>query len=405
MSDQHASQATGSRRNDSTSAQAGCDESPWMNEELRMMKTHIARFFQREFVPHIERWDQQGIVDRDAWLKAGEAGILCASIPVEYGGGGGDFRHEMVIEEEMARAGVTGIGNSVHSGIVAHYILRYGSEAQKRKWLPKMASGELLAAIAMTEPGTGSDLQGVTTQARRQGEHYVISGQKTFLTNGQLANLICVVTKTDPGAGAKGVSLIMVETESVEGKGFSRGRNLEKIGLKAQDTSEVFFDEAHVPVDNLLGESEGLGFAQLMEQLPQERLIIAVSACVAMERALAYTRDYVKQRKAFGKRILDFQNTQFRLAERLTEARIARVFVDDCAMKLLDGKLDASTAAMAKWWTTQKQCEIVDECLQFFGGYGYMMEYPIAKMYIDARIQKIYGGSNEIMKLLIAREL
>jgi acyl-CoA dehydrogenase len=251
----------------------------------------------------------------------------------------------------------------------------------------------------------GSDLQAVSTQARRQGEHYVISGQKTFLTNGQLANLICVVTKTDPQAGAKGVSLIMVETDTVEGKGFTRGRNLEKIGLKAQDTSEVFFDEARVPAENLLGDHEGLGFVQLMEQLPQERLIIAVSACVAMERALAYTRDYVKQRKAFGKRILDFQNTQFRLAERLTEARIARVFVDDCAMKLLDGKLDASTAAMAKWWTTQKQCEIVDECLQFFGGYGYMMEYPIAKMYIDARIQKIYGGSNEIMKLLIAREL
>ena len=378
----------------------------WMTEELSMLRDHIARFFQKEFVPHIQRWDEQGIVDRDAWIKAGQAGILCASIPAEYGGGGGDFRHEMVIEEEMARAGVTGIGNSVHSGIVAHYIFHYGSEAQKQKWLPRMATGELVGAIAMTEPGTGSDLQAISTQAKKLGDFYVINGQKTFLTNGQLANLICVVVKTDPSAGAKGVSLIMVETATVEGAGgFHRGRNLEKIGLKAQDTSEVFFDDVKVPCENLLGEIEGLGFAQLMEQLPQERLIIAVSACVAMERALEFTRDYVKERKAFGKRIVDFQNTQFRLAERMTEAKIARVFVDDCAMKLLEGKLDASTAAMAKWWTTQKQCEIVDECLQFFGGYGYMMEYPIAKMYIDARIQKIYGGSNEIMKLLIAREI
>jgi acyl-CoA dehydrogenase len=388
------------------SANSSSTTSPWMNEELSIMRDHIARFFNKEFVPHVKRWDEQGIVDRDAWLKAGTAGILCASIPAEYGGGGGDFRHEMIIEEEMARAGITGIGNSVHSGIVAHYILQYGSEEQKQKWLPRMASGELVGAIAMTEPGTGSDLQGITTQAKKIDSAYSITGQKTFLTNGQLANLICVVVKTDPAAGSKGVSLIMVETDTVEGHGgFVRGRNLEKIGLKAQDTSEVFFDDVKVPRENLLGAQEGLGFVQLMEQLPQERLIIAVSACVAIERALEFTREYVKERKAFGKRILDFQNTQFRLAERLTEAKIARVFVDDCAMKLLEGKLDASTAAMAKWWTTQKQCEIVDECLQFFGGYGYMMEYPIAKMYIDARIQKIYGGSNEIMKLLIAREL
>jgi len=380
--------------------------SPWMNEELTILREHIARFFSREFAPHVKRWDEQGIVDRDAWNKAGEAGILCASIPVEYGGGGGDFRHEMVIEEEMARAGVTGIGNSVHSGIVAHYILNYGSEAQKQTWLPKMATGELVGAIAMTEPGTGSDLQAIATHARKVDGGYQINGQKTFLTNGQLSNLICVVVKTDAAAGSKGVSLLMLETETAEGEGgFKRGRNLDKIGLKAQDTSEVFFDDVFVPAENLLGAQEGLGFVQLMEQLPQERLIIAVSACVAMERALEFTREYVKERKAFGKRILDFQNTQFRLAERWTEARLARVFVDDCAMKLQEGKLDATTAAMAKWWTTQKQCEIVDECLQFFGGYGYMMEYPIAKMYIDARIQKIYGGSNEIMKLLIARDL
>lgn len=380
--------------------------SPWMNEELTILRDSVARFYEKEFVPLMPKWEQQGIVDREAWYKAGEAGILCASIPEEYGGGGGDFRHEMVIAEELGRAGVVGFGNSVHSGIVAPYILHYGTQEQKQKWLPRMASGELVAAIAMTEPGTGSDLQGIATSARKDGDHYVITGQKTFLTNGQTANLICVVVKTDPDAGSRGISLIMLETEAVEGGGgFYRGRNLEKIGMKAQDTSEVFFDQVRVPQANLLGEHEGKGFVQLMEQLPQERLIIASSACVMMEKALQLTSDYVKERKAFGKRILDFQNTQFRLAERYTEARIARTFVDDCAMKLAEGKLDPTTAAMAKWWTTQKEVEIIDECLQFFGGYGYMLEYPIAKMYTDSRIQKIYGGSNEIMKLLIAREI
>lgn len=377
---------------------------PWMNEELHILRDAVRRFYQREFSPLAEKWNEQGQVDREAWNKAGEAGILCASIPEQWGGGGGDFRHEMVIEEEMLRAGVSGFGNSVHSGIVAHYINNYGTDEQKQRWLPRMASGDMVAAIAMTEPGTGSDLQAISTVARKQGDAYRLSGQKTFLTNGQLANLICVVARTDPDAGAKGISLLMVETDGA-GEGFRRGRNLKKIGLKAQDTSEVFFDDLDVPAENLLGMQEGRGFVQLMEQLPQERLIIAISACVAMEMALKYTRDYVAERKAFGKRIMDFQNTQFRLAERLTEAQIARVFVDDCAMKLLDGKLDSTTAAMAKWWTSQKQCEIVDECLQFFGGYGYMMEYPIARLYIDARIQKIYGGSNEIMKLLISREL
>jgi acyl-CoA dehydrogenase len=377
--------------------------SPWMDEELHILRESVRRFYQKEFVPLVPKWDAQGCVDRDAWLKAGEAGILCASIPEQYGGGGGTFKHEMVIAEEMGRCGVSGIGNSVHSGIVAHYINNYGTEAQKLQWLPKMATGELVAAIAMTEPGTGSDLQSVATTAIKSDGHYLINGQKTFLTNGQLANLICVVVRTAPDAGSKGVSLVMVETEQVEG--FRRGRNLDKIGLKAQDTSEVFFDDVRVPQQNLLGSEEGRGFVQLMEQLPQERLIIAVSACVAMEMALKVTSEYVKERKAFGKRILDFQNTQFRLAERYTEARIARVFVDDCAMKLAEGRLDATTAAMAKWWTTQKECEIVDECLQFFGGYGYMMEYPIAKMYLDSSIQKIYGGTNEIMKLLIARDI
>ena len=381
-------------------------KSPWMNEELQILREAVSRFYQKEFVPLMPQWEKQGIVDRNAWFKAGEAGILCASIPERYGGGGGDFRHEMVIAEELGRAGVVGFGNSVHSGIVAPYILHYGTEEQKQKWLPKMASGELVAAIAMTEPGTGSDLQGIATMAKKEGDDYVISGQKTFLTNGQTANLICVVVKTDPEGGAKGTSLVMVETESVEGKGgFTRGRNLEKIGMKAQDTSEVFFDQVRVPRSQLLGVAEGKGFIQLMEQLPQERLIIASSACVMMERALEITSEYVKERKAFGKRIMDFQNTQFRLAERFTEARIARTFVDDCAMKLAEGNLDPTTAAMAKWWTTQKEVEIIDECLQFFGGYGYMLEYPIARMYTDSRIQKIYGGSNEIMKLLIAREI
>ncbi|MFM1895919.1 MAG: hypothetical protein RLZZ385_993 [Pseudomonadota bacterium] len=380
-------------------------QAPWMNEELLLLRDSVRRFCEREFVPLMPKWEKQGIVDRDAWLKAGEAGILCASIPEQYGGGGGNFKHEMVIAEEMGRAGVVGFGNSVHSGIVAPYILHYGTEAQKAKWLPQMASGAMVGAIAMTEPGTGSDLQAVATTAIRDGDHYVINGQKTFLTNGQTANLICVVVKTNPAESARGISLVMVESDAVEGRGFSRGRNLEKLGMKAQDTSEIFFQDVRVPTENLLGSEEGRGFVQLMEQLPQERLIIAAGACVMMERALKITSDYVKQRKAFGKRILDFQNTQFRLAERYTEARLARVFVDDCAMKLAEGKLDATTAAMAKWWTTQKECEIIDECLQFFGGYGYMLEYPIARMFADSRIQKIYGGSNEIMKLLIAREI
>jgi len=380
-------------------------QSPWMDEELYILRSSVRKFYEKEFLPLMPKWEEQGIVDREAWYKAGQAGILCASMPEQYGGGGGNFKHEMVIAEEMGRAGIVGFGNSVHSGIVAPYILHYGTEEQRQRWLPGMASGKYVAAIAMTEPGTGSDLQAVATTAVRQRDHYLVNGQKTFLTNGQTANLICVVAKTDPSASSKGISLIIVETDTAEGKGFARGRNLEKIGMKAQDTSEVFFADVKVPLDNLLGKEEGRGFVQLMEQLPQERLIIASSACVMMEKALQITSEYVKTRKAFGKRLMDFQNTQFRLAERYTEARLARVFVDDCAMKLAEGKLDATTAAMAKWWTTQKECEIIDECLQFFGGYGYMLEYPIARMFIDSRIQKIYGGSNEIMKLLIAREL
>jgi acyl-CoA dehydrogenase len=372
-------------------------------EELAMFRESTRRFVAREITPHAERWRQEGSVDRELWRKAGAAGLLLAGIPAEYGGAGGNFRHEAVIIDELARANFTDFGSALHSAIVAPYILHYGTEEQRRTWLPKLATGERIGAIAMTEPGAGSDLQGVRTTAKPDGNGYLINGQKVFITNGQLANFILVVAKTDPALKGKGISLMVVETDEVEG--FRRGRNLDKVGFKAQDTSELFFDDVRVPADNLLGSEPNRGFIQLMEQLPQERLIIAVQAVGAMELAVRITTDYVKQRTAFGKTIFDFQNTKFKLAEAATEAKIARVFVDFCIEELVAGRLDVVTAAMSKWWTTQKQCDVVDECLQLFGGYGYMSEYPISTLWTDARVQKIYGGANEIMKELIARSL
>lgn len=378
-------------------------QSPWMNDELVMLQDAARRFFEKEFSPHIERWNEQGYVDRSAWNQAGSAGLLCAEMPAEFGGGGGDYRYDTVIMEEMHRAGITGWGNQVHSSIVAPYIKHYGSTEQKQKWLPQMATGEMVGAIAMTEPNTGSDLQAVRTTAVRDGDEYVINGSKTYITNGQQCGMVIVVAKTDPKARAKGISLIVVETEG--NPGFKRGRNLKKMGQKSADTSELFFEDCRVPVSNRLGEKEGEGFFQLMNQLPQERLSIGQAAVVSMERAMDITLDFVKQRKAFGQRVLDFQNTKFTLAECKTNLRIARTFVDQCLLQHMEGKLDATTASMAKYWCTEQQCDLIDKCLQFHGGAGYMDEYEISRLYTDARVQKIYGGTNEIMKELIGRTL
>ncbi|QDL96000.1 acyl-CoA dehydrogenase [Rhodopseudomonas palustris] len=377
--------------------------SPWMTEELDTFRDQFRKFLAKDLAPHGDKWRKQKMVDRSAWLKLGEMGALLPSVPEEYGGLGASFAYDAAVYEDMEKIVPDALsGVTVSSGIVAHYILNYGSEEQKRRWLPGMARGELIGAIAMTEPGTGSDLQSVRTTAKLDGDDYVINGQKTFITNGQNCDLIIVVARTG-GAGAKGLSLIVLETK--DNPGFKRGRNLDKIGLHASDTSELFFENARTPKENLLGGEEGKGFVQLMQQLPQERLIIAIGAVAAMERAVALTSEYTKDRKAFGQPVIEFQNTAFTLAERKTEAFIARVFVDFCLVQLIAGNLDAVTASMAKWWTTQKQVETVDECLQLHGGYGYMQEYPIGRMFIDSRIQKIYGGTNEVMKLLIARSL
>ncbi|SFN81685.1 acyl-CoA dehydrogenase [Mesorhizobium sp. NFR06] len=381
----------------------GLPKPAWAADEVGMLYDMASRFMSEEIAPRYDEFEKNEMFDRESWLKAGAAGLLCASMPEEYGGSGGTFAHESAIIEAIGHVGVDGFGIGLHNSIVAPYILHYGSEEQKRKWLPKLATGELIGAIAMTEPGAGSDLQGIKTRAEKDGNHYKISGSKTFITNGQLANLIIVVTKTDPEQGAKGTSLIVVETDEVEG--FERGRNLDKIGLKSNDTSELFFNDVRVPTSNLLGHEEGKGFVQLMQQLPQERLQIGTGAIAMIERALALTIDYVKERKAFGRAVIEFQNTQFKLAELKTEATIGRVFYNDCVARHIDGGLDPVTASMAKYWLSDLQGKVVDECLQLHGGYGYMNEYPIARMYRDARVQRIYGGTNEIMKLLIGRSL
>ena len=375
----------------------------WMTEDLVLLEEQARRFLASELVPHVEKWAENGIMERSAWDQLGQAGLLCAGIPEEYGGAGGTFAHETVINREIALAGLDCLGAPLHSGIVAPYILNYGTEEQKKKWLPKLATGELIGAIAMSEPGTGSDLQGVRTTAKKSGNGYVLNGSKTFITNGQHANLIVVVAKTDPGKGAKGTSLMMVETE--DAPGFRRGRRLKKLGMDWADTSELFFEDVKLPAEGLLGSEEGQGFIQLMTELPQERLIVSTAAIGMIERALQLTIDYVKERKAFGKPIIEFQNTQFELAECKSEATIGRVFHDHCVERHIRRELDTVTASMAKYWLTDLQNKIVDRCLQLFGGYGYMDEYPISRMYRDARVQRIYAGTNEIMKLVIARSL
>jgi acyl-CoA dehydrogenase len=375
----------------------------WMTEDLVLLEDQARRFIAAEFTPQVDRWHEAGIYDREVWTKAGAAGLLCASMPEEYGGAGGTFAHEAVINRELSLGGFDTFGAPLHSGIVAPYILHYGTEEQKQRWLPKLATGELVGAIAMTEPGTGSDLQGVRTSAKKSGNGYLLNGSKTFITNGQHANLVVVVAKTDPKAGAKGVSLMVVETD--DAKGFRRGRKLKKLGLDSADTSELFFEDVQLPAEALLGTEEGQGFYQLMKELPQERLIVALHAGAMMERALALTIDYVKQRQAFGKAIIEFQNTQFELAECKTEATVAKVFIGHCIERHVRGELDAVTASMAKAWTTDILCKLIDRCLQLFGGYGYMDEYPISRLYRDARVMRIYAGTNEIMNLLIARSL
>ncbi|MBF6087767.1 acyl-CoA dehydrogenase family protein [Nocardia cyriacigeorgica] len=374
----------------------------WMNEDLDALRELARAFFEKEVAPNVDKYIEQHHVDRDLWNKAGELGLLCLSIPEEYGGGGGTFAHEAVLIEEQARVVDTAWGQSLHNGIVAHYLLAYGTEEQKQQWLPKMASGEVVGAIAMTEPGTGSDLQNVKTKAIRDGDEYIINGSKTFITNGAQADLIIVVVKTDTSQGASGISLVLVEADR---PGFRRGRVLDKIGQKGQDTSELFFEDVRIPVSNLLGTAEGQGFIQLMQQLPQERLIIAVGSVAGMEVALEHTLRYTKEREAFGRSVFGFQNTKFKLAEVATEAKIARVFTDDCIAKHIAGELDIPTVAMAKWWTTERAMSVASECLQLHGGYGYMTEYPISRMWVDNRVQMIYAGTNEIMKEIIARSL
>ncbi|GMN04184.1 acyl-CoA dehydrogenase family protein [Erythrobacter sp. MTPC3] len=374
------------------------------DEEISIFADAVGKFYQDKAPQkRIEKWRENGQVEREFWNEAGEAGLLGVSVPEAYGGHGGDFRHDMVVIDQQAKHGVDGFAASLHNTIILPYLVRHGTEEQKQKYLPKLVTGELVSAIAMSEPDAGSDLQSIKTTALKDGNGYRLNGSKTWISNGQTADFMIVVAKTDPSEGAKGISLLLLETDGAEG--FARGKKLDKIGLDAQDTSELFFDDVFIPGDNILGGEEGKGFYQLMGELPQERLVIAMGAMTGIEKALEVTVEYVKNRKAFGKTIWDFQNTQFTLADLKARGTAARVFVNDCIAKLLEGKLDVATASMAKYWVTELQSEVVDKCLQFHGGAGYINDYPIARMYRDTRIARIYGGSNEIMKMLIARSM
>ena len=374
------------------------------DEEISIFADAVGKFYEKH-VPEkrVLKWREDGQVEREFWREAGEAGLLGVSVPEEYGGHGGDFQHDLVVIDQQSKKGVEGFAASLHNVIILPYLVRHGTEEQKKKYLPRLVSGDLVSAIAMTEPGVGSDLQSITTTALKDGNGYRINGSKTYISNGQIADFVIVVAKTDPNERHKGISLVLLETEGAEG--FQRGKKLDKIGLDAQDTSELFFDDVFVPGDAILGGEEGKGFYQLMGELPQERLIIAVQAMEGIERALNVTLDFVKERKAFGQTIWDFQNTQFTLADLKARGTAARVFVNDCIAKLLEGKLDVATASMAKYWLTELQSEVVDKCLQLHGGSGYINDYAIARLYRDTRIARIFGGSNEIMKMLIARSM
>lgn len=375
----------------------------WETENHRLIREHAREFFTREAVPHQEKWAEQHCVDRDFWNKTGAAGLLAPEVDEQYGGAGGDFGHEAAVFHELNKAGDTAFGYSIHSSICVHYLSTYGTEEQKKRWLPGTVSGDLVVAIAMTEPGTGSDLQAIRTTAVRDGNHYVINGNKTFISNGTHCDLVIIVAKTDPEARSRGISLIVAETKDLPG--FQRGRVLAKIGQHGQDTRELSFTDMRVPVENLLGGEEGKGFGQLMDQLPRERLLIGISGLAMAEAAVLETIAYVKERQAFGEPILNFQNTKFELAECKADVLAGKALVDYGIQRCIEGTLDASTGSIVKLWGSEKQCEIIDRCLQLFGGYGYMMEYPIAQKYAAARVQKIYGGTNEIMKELIARSL
>jgi alkylation response protein AidB-like acyl-CoA dehydrogenase len=369
--------------------------------EHETFRDSVRRFMEAEVVPNDERWQEQGYVDRDVWRKAGANGFLCSSMPEEYGGAAADKLYSIILIEEQARANNSSLGFGLHSEIVAPYLNNYGTAALKQKYLPKMAAGEMIGAIAMSEPGAGSDLQAIKTNAIRKGGAYVLNGSKTFITNGWNCDLVIVVAKTDPSKGAKGTSLVVVDTSM---KGFAKGKRLKKMGLKGQDTSELFFDNVEVPAENLIGQ-EGNGFIYLMQELPWERMQIAIGAVAKAEAAIQWTIDYVRERKAFGKTVASFQTTRFKLAELATEAQVLRVFVDRCIELLLEKKLDTATASMAKMWGSDIEGKIIDECLQLHGGYGFMWEYPISRAYVDARVARIYGGTNEIMKEVISRSI